>query len=116
MIDRPADKGGTDKGPMGGELFLAGVGGCFMSNVLAAIGARKAPVSEVVIDVTATMEGTPPRFSRVAIVVSSDAADHDQFTKVIETAERGCIMVNTLRATIDLTVGIAAANVIQRAK
>ena len=29
MIDRPVAKGGTDAGPMGGELFLASVGGCF---------------------------------------------------------------------------------------
>ena len=28
MIDRPTAKGGTDRGPMGGELFLAAVGGC----------------------------------------------------------------------------------------
>ena len=37
LIDRPVEKGGTDKGPMGGELFLASIGGCFMSNLLAAI-------------------------------------------------------------------------------
>ena len=45
-IDRPLEKGGADAGPMGGELFLAAIGGCFMSNLLAAINARKAEVSE----------------------------------------------------------------------
>ena len=39
-IDRPIEKGGTDAGPMGGELFLASVGGCFMSTLLAAIRAH----------------------------------------------------------------------------
>jgi putative redox protein len=34
LIDRPVDKGGADMGPMGGELFLASIGGCFMSNLL----------------------------------------------------------------------------------
>ena len=35
--DRPEAKGGSDGGAMGGELFLIGLGGCFMSNLLAAI-------------------------------------------------------------------------------
>ena len=26
LIDRPVEKGGTDRGPMGGDLFLASVG------------------------------------------------------------------------------------------
>ena len=39
LIDRPVEKGGTDRGPMGGDLFLASVGGCFTSNLLAAIRA-----------------------------------------------------------------------------
>ena len=31
LVDRPVEKGGADEGPMGGELFLAAVGGCFMT-------------------------------------------------------------------------------------
>jgi hypothetical protein len=42
LIDRRVEKGGSDAGPMGGELFLAAVGGCFMSNLLAAIKGREA--------------------------------------------------------------------------
>ena len=34
-IDRPSSKGESGMGPMGGELFLAAVAGCFMSNLLA---------------------------------------------------------------------------------
>jgi putative redox protein len=52
LIDRPQEKGGADRGPMGGELFLASIGGCFMSNLLAAINARKADISEVRTEVT----------------------------------------------------------------
>jgi putative redox protein len=50
-IDRPAAKGGSDAEPMGGELFLAAVGGCFMSNLLAAIKARKADIGDVRVEV-----------------------------------------------------------------
>lgn len=45
LIDRPQEKGGTDQGPMGGEFFLAAIGGCFMSN-FAAIAARKADIGD----------------------------------------------------------------------
>ena len=46
LIDRPVEKGGSGAGPMGGELFLASIGGCFMSNLLAAVRARDARVKD----------------------------------------------------------------------
>jgi putative redox protein len=105
-IDRPLDKGGADAGPMGGELFLAAVGGCFMSNLLAAINARKAEVSNIQTEVTATLADAPTRFTAVELCVSAECADREMFEKLVEIAERGCIMVNTLKGKIDLQVRI----------
>ena len=71
-IDRPIAKGGTDKGPLGGEYLLVSLGGCFMSNLLAAIRAREAPgvhISNVRIAVTATVEGTPDRVTAMTMTV-----------------------------------------------
>lgn len=107
-IDRPAEKGGADFGPMGGELFLAAVGGCFMSNLLAAINARQAQISAVQTTVNATVEGSPARFSHVELCVAADCKDRDLLEKLVEIADRGCIMTNTLRGTLDLTLRIAA--------
>ncbi len=105
-IDRPLDKGGADAGPMGGELFLAAIGGCFMSNLLAAIGARHARVSGVQTEVIATLADSPSRFTAVELCVSAECADRDLFEKLVEIAERGCIMVNTLKGKLDLQVRI----------
>ncbi len=105
-IDRPLEKGGADAGPMGGELFLAAVGGCFMSNLLAAIHARKAEVSGVQTEVIATLADAPTRFTAVELCVSAECADRELFEKLVEIAERGCIMVNTLKGKIDLQVRI----------
>ena len=69
-VDRPAAKGGDDNGPMGGELILAGLGGCFMSNLLAAIRAREAAVTNVSTEVTATLAEHPSRFSAIDLRVS----------------------------------------------
>lgn len=105
-IDRPMDKGGSDLGPMGGELFLAAIGGCFMSNLLAAINARKAQVSGVQTEVIATQADAPPRFTAVELCVSAECSDRELFEKLVEIAERGCIMMNTLKGKIDLQVRI----------
>jgi putative redox protein len=111
LIDRPTDKGGADLGPMGGELFLAAIGGCFMSNLLAAIKARDAEIRDAQTEVTGTIEGSPAAFSRIELVVSAQgSAAPELLHKVVEIAERGCIMVNTLRGKLDLSVRIAAAS------
>jgi putative redox protein len=109
QIDRPAVKGGTDVGPMGGELFLASVGGCFMSNLLAAIGARKAEVSDVQVDVVGILADLPSRFTSLELRVTAAGGDPELLDRLIEVADRGCIMMNTLRATLDLRVLAGAA-------
>src|ERR1700730_18855351 len=72
LIDRPVEKGGADMGPMGGELFLAAVGGCFMSNLLAAIRAREAKISGVRTEVIGTVSDSPARFSSIDLHVTAD--------------------------------------------
>lgn len=107
VIDRPLEKGGADQGPMGGELFLAAIGGCFMSNLLAAIKARQAEVTDAQIEVNATLDGSPPQFTAIELCVSAEGADPDQLEKLVQIADRGCIMMNTLRGKIDLQTRIA---------
>ena len=107
-IDRPASKGGEDQGPMGGELFLAAIGGCFMSNLLAAIKGRQADVSDAQTEVIGTLAESPARFTAVELNVTAKYSDREQFEKLIEIADRGCIMMNTLRGKLDIKVRIDA--------
>ena len=107
-IDRPVSKGGSDTGPMGGELFLAAVGGCFMSNLLAAIRAREAKISKVRTQVTAEVEGTPPKFVSMELLVSAEGEDLHRMEKLIQIAERGCIMINTLQGNVAVTARMHA--------
>jgi putative redox protein len=106
LIDRPAEKGGADMGPMGGELFLAGVGGCFMSNLLAAIRAREADISDVRTEVIGTIAESPARFSAIELHVTAESPDRELLERVVEIADRACIMMNTLRGKLDLRVRI----------
>ncbi len=107
LVDRPESKGGADQGPMGGDYFLTAVGGCFMSTLLAAIRTREADVSNVRTEVTGTLVENPTRFSTVSLEVTADYADADLFRHLVEIGERGCIMVNTLRGTVDFSVRAA---------
>jgi len=106
LIDRPTEKGGTDMGPMGGELFLAAVGGCFMSNLLAVIRVREAKISDVRTEVIGTLADSPARFSAIELYVTADSLDRDLLERVVEIADRACIMMNTLRGKLDLRVRI----------
>jgi putative redox protein len=104
LIDRPLEKEGTDRGPMGGELLLAALGGCFMSNLLAAVRARQANIANIRVDVTGTLESNPARIAAVTMQITADYDNVEQFEKLVTIAERACISANTLKAGIDLSI------------
>jgi putative redox protein len=108
LIDRPHERGGVDLGPMGGELFLASIGGCFMSNFLAAISAREAEISEVRTQVIGTIADSPARFSAVELHVSAKGRS-EEIERLVEVADRGCIMMNTLRGKLDVRIQTGVA-------
>src|ERR1700722_17696721 len=112
LSDRREAKGGSDARPMGGELFVASVGGCFMSNLIAAIRARQTDnagsVTNLQTEVIGTADRPPLRFISVELIVTAETADRELLEKCIEIAERGCIMLNTLRDKIDIRVHLAA--------
>ena len=107
LVDRPVAKGGDDRGPMGGELLLAALGGCFMSNLLAAIRAREAAVSNVRATVAGTLAESPSRFEAIEMRVAADCDDRALLEKLVTIAERGCIVANTLHRTVTLSVRLA---------
>ncbi len=100
--DRPEAKGGSDGGPMGGELFLIGLGGCFMSNLLAAIASREAGITDVEVALSAQLDGTPPRFTEIELQVSGVYQDKEELEKLVIMAERGCIVANTIKEAVVL--------------
>jgi putative redox protein len=107
-VDRPTEKGGTDEGPMGGELLMAGLGGCFLSNLLAAIRERDSAVDNIEIRVTSRNEGTPPRMVAFELAVTADYEDEALMRKLLLIAERGCIASNTLRHAAEISVVLDA--------
>lgn len=103
LIDRPSEKGGEDQGMMGGEYLLVALGGCFMSNLLAAVKARGADIKGVKLQIVGTLESAPSRFGEIEVQVSAEASDKAQLEKLVEMADRACISSNTLRRATKVT-------------
>ena len=79
-----------------------------MSNLLAAIRAREAEISGVRTEVIGTITDSPPRFSEVELQFSAEGVSRDLLERIVEIADRGCIMMNTLRGNLDVWVRIGA--------
>jgi putative redox protein len=109
LVDRPVDKGGSDRGPLGGEYLLMSLGGCFLSTLLAAVRTREADVSNVRVSVMGTIGGVPERFESMALRVSAKYSDDDLMRKLVAMAERGCLVTNTLKDAVVLSVNLEAS-------
>jgi len=106
VMDRPEAKGGTNAGMMGGEAVLAGLGGCFMSNLLAAAKARDMELKNARADIEGDMADAPSRFTAIRISVSARCNPPEELHKLVAVAERGCIAANTLRAAVELSIKV----------
>lgn len=107
VMDRPEEKGGENQGPMGGETMLAALGGCFMSNLVAAAAAREAELGDVELAITATIDGNPPVVQRIDMNVTGNASG-ESLDKLVTIAERGCITANTLKQGLPIEVATTA--------
>lgn len=108
--DRPEAKGGTNEGPMGGELFLLGLGSCFMSNLLAAIQTRDLQITDIKASIVGNLDGTPPKFTEISMKLSGSFTNKDEFEKLILIAERGCIVANSIKDVIKLDITVEGHN------
>jgi putative redox protein len=104
-IDRPYEKGGSDAGPMGGELLLLALAGCFASTLQAVLRTSQSQLdrSQIKVHASATLGTAPARFTELHITVSAPASAKEEAVKAFLKAERGCIVNNTLKGTLPVT-------------
>ena len=82
------------------------LGGCFLSTLLAAVRTREADVSNVRVSVVGTIGGVPERFESMALRVSAKYSDDDSMRKLVAMAERGCLVTNTLKDAVVISVEV----------
>ena len=103
-MDRPEAKGGQNKGPMGGEALLMSLGGCFMSNLLAAAKARDIELSDAKAEIHGQLHDARPVYTDIHMKVTANCSQPDEWDKLMTISERGCIVANTLRNAVKLTI------------
>lgn len=109
LIDRPFAKEGTDLGMMGGEMLLVALGGCFISNLLAAIRARQADISNIDIEITGTLTDNPTRYTAIQLNIMAQYNDPELMDKLVTMSERACIVANSIRSAIALKLNVHLA-------
>lgn len=99
IIDRPVSKGGHGEGPMGGQVLLMSIAGCFSSTLYAAAQARNLKIEDLEMNVIGVLsEDAPKRFISIKLnVTGGSCGDGEQFPKLLKVAEKGCIAVNTIK-------------------
>jgi putative redox protein len=103
IIDEPESSGGTDRGPQPTDLLLASVASCFA--LAMAYVARKSGTELADLQVVATGTYDGPRFSAVAVSLSSTAA-RPALEQLIPQAQRVCYVTNTLDQPPEITIGV----------
>ena len=82
-----------------------------MSNLLAEIRSdEKAQVSNVSIDVIATKEGIPERFTSIALDISADYNAPELIQKLVNDAKAKCLVSNSIKDAIKLSFNIKDRN------
>ena len=102
VIDRPHVKGGKDRGPMGGELLLLSLGGCYFSTFLAAMKAEYGdfPTEPIEIMVTGILGSVPSRITDITLTMYASMLSKEKLEKPAVKAERGCIVHNSIKSSI----------------
>jgi putative redox protein len=91
---------------MGGELFVMGLGGCYMSNLLELIRARASAIRDVSVDVIAKLDGTPARFVEFTLEVSGNTGNKAELEELALAAEHICTVANSLKPFMPVHVRV----------
>jgi putative redox protein len=73
-------------------------------HLIAAATARDVRIDDLSVDVHGTLAAAPPHFESIALEVRGRSGDEATFDKLMQIAERGCIVHNTLAGDVRVEV------------
>jgi putative redox protein len=110
-IGRLGESDDANTGFKASELLLLSLAGCFNSTLVRATKSRQISLTKLDTQVYAESAENPSRFSALRLEVDLAATDKDgielsaeELDKLIEIAERGCFITNTLRPSVAITI------------
>lgn len=104
-VDRPAGKaGGEGRGFNGGQLLALAIGGCFCNDLHYVAHDMGLTLTNVAVDVTLTLEGSPLIETAAAMRVRVEAAQPVDIGAIIRRAEEISTVANSLARGLSVAV------------
>ena len=109
VVDRPEGKaGGLGLGFNGAQLLALAIGGCFCNDLRYVADEMGVGLGKIAVNVTVELEGDPLITTAATMEVSCETLDGFDPQRIIERATTTCMVSNSLRQGIPVTVQTAA--------
>lgn len=107
VVDKPPKLGGTDRGPMPSEFFLAAIGSCNLMTARRIAEKRKVPYTSLACQADAHFSGSDIEKVVLAFTVKSDA-DASAWETVFRLAEKTCTISRATSCKIEHTIVVVS--------
>lgn len=105
VVDRPDGKaGGQGLGFNGAQLLALALGGCFCNDLRYTADAMQVALGRISVSVTMELDGTPLLAMAAEMTVSCDMLDGSDPQDLIERAKATCMVSNSLRRGVPVTI------------
>ncbi len=109
VVDRPEGKaGGMGLGFNGAQLLALAIGGCFCNDLRYVADEMGVGLGNIAVSVTVELEGDPLITTAATMEVSCETLDGSDPQRIIEKSKTTCMVTNSLRQGIPVTVQKAA--------
>ena len=109
VVDRPEGKaGGLGLGFNGAQLLALAIGGCFCNDLRYVADEMGVELGNIAVSVTVDLEGEPLITTAATMNVSCEMLDGSDPQRIIDRAKATCMVTNSLRHGIPVTVQRAA--------
>jgi organic hydroperoxide reductase OsmC/OhrA len=105
VVDRPEGKsGGKGLGFNGAQLLALAIGGCFCNDLRYVAHEMNVGLGRIAVSVKVELEGDPLIATAATMEVSCETLDGSDPETIIERAKSTCMVSNSLRQGIPVTV------------
>ncbi len=105
VVDRPEGRaGGMGLGFNGAQLLALALGGCFCNDLRYVAAETGTELGQIAVSVTVELEGSPLVTTAATMTVSCELRDGSDPKALIARAEASCMVSNSLRRGIAVTI------------
>jgi organic hydroperoxide reductase OsmC/OhrA len=108
VVDRPEGRaGGQGLGFNGAQLLGLALGGCFCNDLRYVADRQGVTLGDIAVSVTIELNGAPLLATSAALTVACETLDGSDPQAVIEAAKAACMVANSLRAGVPVSIDTA---------